>query len=163
MEHRVGGGDGVWARERSVQKLQEGEADTGEPRGWIKRCQVMGRQRRRDSFPPISGPLVPLLSQLELFPVWTASQCVKQNSVVEMAEHFWSSTTLHSPCLSKWRDCCEGLNEMNQASLCGGVLCSPPSGCFRPGCQAGVGSLLIPRTGRQSAQLLPDSLWPPGL
>lgn len=83
------------ARERSTQKLQEGEADSGEPRGWIKQCQVMGWQRRRDRFPTISGPLVLLLPQLELFPVCTASHCVKQNSVVETVEHFWSSMTLH--------------------------------------------------------------------
>lgn len=84
-------------RESSAQKLQEGEADPadpGDPQGWIKHCRVMGWQWRRDTFPTISGPLGLLLSQLELFPVCSASQCVKQNGVMEAAEYFSLSMTL---------------------------------------------------------------------
>ena len=84
-------------RERSAQKLQEGEADPadpGGPQGWIKHCQVMGWQWRRGTFPTVSGPLGLLLSQLELFPVCSAPQCVKQNSIMEAAEYFSSSMTL---------------------------------------------------------------------
>lgn len=139
-------------RERSAQKLQEGEADPadpGDPQGWIKHCRVMGWQWRRDTFPTISGPLGLLLS----LSCQELASCLFSITVCQTEWRHggcWARLVIRdpqSPCLSKWQDRCMGPEtRWMKASVCVGVLCSPPSGCFRPACQAGVGVLLIPRT-----------------
>lgn len=159
MEHRVGGGDGVWWNQRKFCTEAAGgreadPADPGDPQGWIKHCWVMGWQWEEGHLSYHLWPLGPATLSTGTLPVCSASQCVKQNGVMEAgvlstSRYPWPSVSLSIKMTgslygtqTRW---------IKLVSVWGSCVLHQAAASDQPA-KLGLGVLLILRTKRQSAR-----------